>query len=343
MKPHHFAALAAGAAASLVAALVAFSTLQQRASALPAGAKLFPSLEAEAGKVARIELVQADRAVTLEKKGEVWAIKEKDGFLASTEKVRALLVSLSTAELSESKTASEQRHRLLELEDPKSANANSYLVRVVDATGAPMAEIVSGRKRYDAFGTGKSGSYVRRPAEVQTWLINREISAGVNIKDWARDRLFETRPEKIKQASITAGTEAAYRIERDADGKTFKLATMPAGKKIRFMNAADDIVDTLSSFNIDDVRRTGATSGDGGGTVGKAEFELDSGLKIVITARKDGSEFAWMTLAAEGEGEGKAAAADLKALATDWEFRIPASQFDRIFKKIDALVEDATP
>ena len=117
MKPHHFASLAAAALVSLIAALVAYSTLQQRSSATPAGARLFPGLEAQADKIARVELQQADRTVTLEKKGETWSIKEKDGFLASTEKVRALLVSLTTAELAEAKTKSEMRLPLLELED----------------------------------------------------------------------------------------------------------------------------------------------------------------------------------------------------------------------------------
>lgn len=343
MKPHHFASLAAAALVSLIAALVAYSTLQQRSSATPAGARLFPGLEAQADKIARVELQQADRTVTLEKKGETWSIKEKDGFLASTEKVRALLVSLTTAELAEAKTKSEMRLPLLELEDPKGPNANSYLVRLVDAGGKPLAEVVAGKKRYDAFGTGKSGSYVRRPSEMQTWLITREINAGVNIKDWARDRLFETRPEKIKKATITTGTEAPYDIERDTDGRTFKLAVMPPGKKIKFMNATDDIVDTLSSFNIEDVRKAGTASGAGGGSIGKAAVELDSGLKLALTARRESDEWAWMTLSATGEGEGKAPAADLQALATDWEFRIPAAQFDRIFKKLDTLVEDATP
>lgn len=343
MKPNQFATLAVAAAASLVAALVAYSAIQQRSSATPAGAKLFPGLEADAGKIARIELQQADRTVTLEKKGETWAIKEKDGFLASTEKVRALLLSLTGAELAEAKTQNEQRYRILELEDPKDPNANSHLVRVSGADGKPMAEIVAGKKRFDAFGTGKSGSYVRRPNEAQTWLITREINAGVNIKDWARDRLFETRPEKIKKASIEVGTEAPYVIERDTDGRTFKLATMPPGKKIRFMNAADDIIDTASSFNIDDVRKVGTATGAGGGTIGKANIELDSGLKLAIAARRENDEFSWLTLSAEGDGEGKTAATDLKALATDWEFRIPSAQFDRIFKKLDTLVEDATP
>lgn len=336
MKPHHFTALAVAAAVSLVAALLAYSAQMQRSSATPAGALLFPQLADTAKSVEAIEIAQGAKTLTLERKGDIWNIKEKGGFQASQEKVRALLVSLTEAELAEAKTRSKERYPFLELEDPKGENANSYLVRLLGAGGKPVAEVIIGKKRYEAFGSGRAGNYVRRPGEDQTWLITRELDPGLDIKSWVRARLFEMRPETIKSASITTAGDPAYDITRDADGKTFNLAKIPEGKKIRYMNAVDDIVDTLSSFNIEEVRKAGATSG-----ANIAKLTTDQGLSIELRAEKDG-EFAWMSVKAEGEGEAKAAAEDLKTLGEGWEFRIPAAQFDRIFKKETELLEDKT-
>lgn len=341
MKPQQFNALAVTAAISLVAALLAYSAFTQRSSATPAGAKLVPRLEEKVPALAAIELAQGKSKVTLERKGDNWAIKEKGGFLASNEKVRTFLIALTEADLAEAKTKLPSRYPLLELEDPAGENANSHLVRLVDKDGKKLAEIVAGRTRFDAFGAGKPGTYVRIPDDPQTWLASRQIAPAVDIKGWARDRLFETRPEKIKIATLTLPGEAPYTMERDADGRTFKLAKIPAGKKIKFINAADDIVDTMSSFNIDDVRRPDKAAQDATKPA-RIDLELESGLKLAIEARKTG-DAAWMTLAADGSGDAKAAADGLQALAGGWEFKMPVAQYDRIFKKEADLLEDVTP
>ncbi len=341
MKPQQFNALAVAAAVSLVAALLAYSAFSQRSSATPSGAKLVPALEQKAASLASIELAQGKSKVTLERKGDNWAIKEKDGFLASNEKVRTFLLALTEADLAEPKTRLESRYPLLELEDPQGENANSHLVRLVDKDGKKVAEIVAGKTRVDAFGGGRPGTYVRIPGDPQAWLASRQVAPSVDIKGWARDRLFETRPEKIKIATITMPGDVAYAIERDTDGRSFKLAKVPAGKKIKFMNAADDIVDTASSFNIDDVRRPDKAAQDATKPA-RIDLELDSGLKLSIEARKSG-DTAWLTFAADGTGDGKAAADDLKALADGWEFKMPVAQYDRMFKNEADLLEDTDP
>lgn len=246
MKPQQFNALAVAAAVSLVAALLAYSAFTERSSATPTGAKLVPKLEEKAADLAAIEVSQGKSKVTLERKGSNWGIKEKDGFLASNEKVRTFLIALTEADLAEPKTKLASRYPILELEDPAGDNANSHLVRLVGKDGKPVAEIVAGKTRLDAFGASRPGTYVRLPGDAQAWLASRQIAPAVDIKGWARDRLFETRPEKIKLVTLTLPGESSYAIERDSDGRTFKLARIPAGKKIKYMNAADDIVDTMS-------------------------------------------------------------------------------------------------
>ena len=72
---------------------------------------------------------------------------------------------LAEAELVEAKTRRADRYALLELEDPAAKDAKSRLVRVLDGKGSVLAEVVVGKKRIDAFGVGKSGTYVRKPAD----------------------------------------------------------------------------------------------------------------------------------------------------------------------------------
>ena len=38
----------------------------------------------------------------------------------------------------------------------------------------------------EAFGGNKSGTYVRKPGDAQTWLANAELDVAVDVKDWVR-------------------------------------------------------------------------------------------------------------------------------------------------------------
>lgn len=341
MKPKHFAALAIAAAVSLAAAIAAYSAQMQRSSATPSGAKLFAGLGTDAARAHTLQITQGKQTIKLVESGGVWRHNDADGFPVSVDKVRALIVSLTEAELAEAKTNSPAKHKILELEDPAGENANSFFIQIKDGEGKLLAEIVTGKKRLDAFGAGRPGSYVRRPNETQTWLVTRMVEPGLKLKDWTRDRLFEFKPDTIKAASIESPGEAAFGVERDTDGRTFKLAKVPDGKKMKFMNATDDIVDTLSAFGIDEVRKASATPAAGGET-GRAKLEADNGLKLDITARKE-ADGIWMSVAATGEGESKKSADDITQHASGWEFKMPAAQFDRAFKKLADIVEDKTP
>lgn len=341
MKPKHFAALAIAAAVSLAAAIAAYSAQMQRSTATPSGAKLFASFSGDAALVKAVEITQGKRSIKLIEAGGVWRHKDADGFPINVEKVRALIVALTEAELAEAKTNSPAKHKILEVEDPADENANSFLIQLKDGEGKLLAEIVTGKKRLDAFGAGRPGSYVRRPNETQAWLITRMVEPGLKLSEWTRVSLFDLRPDTIKSATIESHGESPFEIVRDTDGRSFKLAKVPDNKKMKFINASDDIVDTLSSFRIEEVRKASATPSTGG-EIGRAKIEADSGLKLEITARKE-ADAIWMSVVASGEGEGKKAADEITQNASGWEFKMSSSQYDRAFKKITDLVEDKTP
>ncbi len=337
MTPKQFASLALAAVAMLTLALTVYSASKPWSQA-KAGGRMFANLNQDAAaKVQTIEFSQGKSKLTLEKSGERWLMREKNDFPASVDKVRTLLVNVMAAELAEAKTNREAGQKALELENPADDAANSYLMRLKDATGAVMAEIVVGKSRAEAFGAGKAGTYVRRPSESQTWLANRQITAGVKLANWARERLFEAKAEKFSLVTVEIDGEPSYDIKRDPEGRTFSLANIPAGQKQKFANMADDIVDILTSFNLDESRKvdSAALKGTPFGTI---RAEIDPGMKVYFRVRKDG-ETHWMTIDATGTGDSLKTAADLMALAQGWEFKIPPAQVQRMFKKRAELME----
>jgi hypothetical protein len=343
MTPKNFATLGLTAITTFAVALLVYSSGQPWATA-KAGGPLFPGLKTDATGIERISVSQGDNRLTIEKSGERWLVKEKNGFPASAEKVRILVLAMSEANLAEAKTKREASFPVLELEDPKDNSANSHLVQLAKADGTVIAEAIVGKTRPNAFGAGKSGTYVRRPGDLQTWLIDQEVVAGTKLTDWTRERLFETKPESIKLATVEVEGDTSYDIVRESDGRTFKLARMPDGKKLKFANSADDIVDTLSSFNLAEARKLDSDEAKNSkaSNTGIARLETDEGVKLYLKVRKDNAGH-WMTMDASGYGNGMKAAADLMALAAGWEFKIPAAQAERIFKKQADILEDKAP
>ena len=78
MKPQQFAALAAAALASLVLAVAAYTAAAPWQAAISQG-KLFPGFSGTAAKISRIQLSQGKTTLELERKGDVWTLKDRDG------------------------------------------------------------------------------------------------------------------------------------------------------------------------------------------------------------------------------------------------------------------------
>lgn len=340
MTPKQFAALATTAALSLVAAIAVHSARAPTTGEMAGSGKLLPNLESNAEKIARITVTQSGKPLTIERDADRWLVKSQDGYPASTEKVRTLLTALAKAELLEPKTASPDRYAVLEVDDPAGKNSNARLIKIEDASGAALAEVIAGKQRPGtASGTspGKStaGTYVRRPGEEQSWLASTDIAGGTALKDWANVRVLETPTEKVKELTVAVAGEAPYKLTRNADG-SHQLENIPAGKKIKYVNMIDNILEAASFVDFEGVRKATGTPGGEAGTV---SFETDNGLKIALKVRRD-KDAVWIAIEPSGEGDAKKTADEIKARTSGWEFSVLPSKADTMLKKQADLLED---
>ncbi|MGQ0672667.1 MAG: DUF4340 domain-containing protein [Hyphomicrobium sp.] len=338
MKPQQFAALAAAALFSFVLAVTAYTASAPWQGAVSQG-PLLPGFTEAAKQAARMEISQGSSSVVLERKGEQWTLKDRDGYPANSEKVRTLLSGLSTAERVEPKTRKPERYTELEVEDPATNTANSHLLRLLGEGGGVIAELIVGKKSTDAFGASRAGTFVRKPGEDQTWLVDAGLDASSNVKDWVKPRIFETQANRIRKIRLEIPGEDLLEIGWDAATRRPKMTSeVPKGKRIKYANAMDEIADALTTFDLDDVRKAQPAGSD---PVAVANVEIDGGLKVSVKIRET-SDGDWMTLTATGDGEPKKFADDLTAAVKDWEFKLPRGKADEIFKKRADLLEDDT-
>lgn len=337
MTPKQFATLATAAALSLIVAVGVYSARTPWSGDTAGAGKLFPSLASDLPDVSRIVVEQGGNALTVEKADDRWLVKSQDGFPASAEKVRALLLALTDATLLEPKTRVAKRYALLEVDDPAQKLSNARLIKLEDGSGNTLAEIIAGKQRPGAGPAGQSqgGTYVRRPGEEQSWLVSTSIVGGSGLKDWANPRVFETQTEHIKELTVEVQGEQPYTVKRNAGG-SHELESIPAGKKLKYVNMVDNILEAASFLDFERVRKaTGASDG----KAGTVRFETDGGLKIVLGVRRD-KDGTWITVDPSGEGDAKKLADDLRAQAVGWEFEVLPSKADTMLKKQADLLED---
>jgi Domain of unknown function (DUF4340) len=340
VSPKHFISLAVAAAVSAGVASLLYTTKNRWATGSASGEALLPALATRANDVASLQLLQGEKSLTIQRQGDVWSLKERDGYVALPDKVRTLVVQLAQSKLAERKTQSAQRHSTLELEDPLLKDAKSRMVRLLDASGRNIGEIIVGKSRFEAFGNSKPGIYVRRPSEVQTWLAVGPVDVPLDARDWVERKVFETDGNKIANLSWHApGTPAKeiVKLKRTTGADaTLAFEDVPTGKKVKTGESGDAIARSYTRLELDDVRK--ALAADKDTKTGQATLVTADGMAVVFDAHAKNDE-TWLAISAKGDGDAKAAADALNARVKGWQFKIAPGTAGQLFKPAADLFE----
>lgn len=342
MTPKQFTGLTLAALVSLALAAVVHSRADSWSTGAATGIKLLPSLQRDMARLSTITMKQGPLSITLERKGEAWSLKDRGGYPVQGERVRALLLRLADAELVDRKTRNPDRFALLELEDLAAKDAKSRLLSLADDKAKPLAELLIGKRSVEQFGAGKGGTYVRRPAEKETWLVNSEIEINPAVNQWVDTTIFEAQIAQVKQVDIDLGGEKFSVLRasgKPANKDAYAFAGgLPDGKKLKSDYTLEDLVNAFARVELEDVRKPVAPAA-GAAAPMTAVYEMENGAKITMRVRSDG-DARWAVVEASGEGEAKAVADAVNAKAAGWEFRLPSWKAEQIFKKQADLVED---
>ncbi len=339
MKPKNFVTLAAAAAGSLLLAVVTYiAAVPWTPDDQSAREAMLPGLAARARDLAAIEIARENQTIRIANKDGKWLFETGDGYPVDEAKARELVLAATEARLVERKTAIKDRHDLLGLGDHTAPGSNARLLRMLDAKGGVLGEIVLGRPAFDTMDASRAGTYVRRPGNDQTWLADRPLQVSLSIRDWVKTRLIDRDVKSITSIRIERDGEASIDIKRSADGSQHELVTMPAGKKLKYVSAVDDIAEAISLVEFRNVRK--ASKADSLPLKGRATFETGNGFKPVIEFRGDDSKV-WIRLTATGTEASKSDVDEFTARTAGWEFEVPQTELNAILVKFADLVEDA--
>jgi hypothetical protein len=339
MKPTTFLVVLAATAASVVAAgyaVVSESRIQAPAAA--SGAPVFGDLLARANDVQSVTVASASGKFTIARKGDGWALAEKDGYPVAADKLRQLVAGLADLRLLEAKTDQPDRHARLEVEDIAAKDAKSKQVTLAGADGKLLADLIVGKQNNTSDFNGLRGIYVRKPGNAQAWLAQGSVEVPTAAVDWVDRTVVNVAEDKIQRLQFEPTAAPALTVSKaDKTAADFTLAPLPEGKSAD-PDALKRLTEVFTAVELDDVRADKDT--DKAVKAGAAEAATFDGLtlKAELLVMDGGT---WLRLKASA-AEGSAAAAEAKTIndrVAGWLYKLPQFKAALLQPKVDDFLK----
>jgi len=321
--------LGGGAVATIGAALLLRPEGETDGQFSP-GALAFPGLAPRLAAAARIELVRGPQTTTLTRDGEDWRIGEAHGYAARRERVREVLTGLTELRLVEERTSDPARHAQLGVGDPRDAGANASLLRVLDAQGAPLAELVLGRRRVRTQGNVPESVYVRRPAEARAWLAEGRLIADADPQLWIDRDLANLAPARLLRVEVTRTGEPPLALARAGEVDAPLEIIIPENPPVADRVALDEMARGFDMLSFIEAVPAAAMPGE---ALGASRFVYTDDVTITVWSQRAG-ELLWVRLQAEGGPEAQA----LQARWNGWAYQVGVWKEKAFIPKIEDLL-----
>jgi hypothetical protein len=341
--------------------------------------KLFPELLNSINDVTSVHVQKSGATCTLKRTGESWGLVEKDSYSADLEPIRRALIGIAEMTRVEAKTSDAARYATLGVQDPDAEGSTSTLLTLSDASGTELAKLIVGKPH-----TGKTGMpgqlYVRKAGDTQSWLVKSDLQVPESCSDWLVKKILEVKRDRIRAVEVTHPDGEVVRVDRPTPETTeFTLASIPAGRELKYATVAGAMSSTLEWLNLEDVARMDTVDfSTGAGATSR--FSTFDGLVITATLKEQGEktyarfvasyeppppapEKPAEATAPEGESsepkaetpvesaapkktpeEVQAEVAELNARLSQWAYAIPAYNKTTFAKRMsDLLKDEVTP
>ena len=311
-------------------------------TSVASGTLMFPGLAAHLAQAARIEITHQGTTITLARIGDKpeapWGLVQRGMYPVQTTKLRGMLTALTELRLVEPRTSDRAQYGRLGLDDADQKTSTADLLRVDDAAGKPIAELLVGHRRVRTEGNVPDQVFVRRPGEAQTWLAEGSLQVDADPQLWLDRDVANIDHSRIATVVVYHGDG-----ELDFTAKDGKLVlTAPANAPKLEDYKVDDLDRGLELLTFEDVApEKDAAANKVGDPVGTSVFTTTDGLAVHVTVSK-GEKDIWARLSATADGPGatdktKDEAAKLNAKWGGWIFQLGAWKQAALTPDLDAL------
>jgi hypothetical protein len=329
--------LAAATLVLVALAAAALATGDRTVSGAAPGAAALPALAGNLGEVASVALKRSGLELTFVRDGDGWLVVEKGNYPAVAGKVRQIVLGMADLALVEPKTQKADLYPRLEVDDP--GKGKSTLVTLKDKSGAALAEMIIGKRRYDRLGAGNDGVYIRQPGADQAWLARGSLEFSDQLSSWLERRVLDIPEKRIAKVTLTQPDGAKLVITRPGPDAPFTVEDAPADAKFKSETATRGPVIALETLDLDDVKPA-ADMPVPDKAVFTASFVTFDGLTVDVRLF-DRDNMQWITVSATGTGAAEAEAKEIESKVGRWIYAIPSYKATALKTKLADLLEPA--
>jgi hypothetical protein len=318
-------------------ALVAIAIGERGLSRAAPGMRALPALAQRLGDVVSVSIVHNGSTVTLLRDGDSWLVAEKGNYPANAAKLSQVVLAMADLDLVEPKTQKADLYPRLEVEDPDKGKSSE--VSIKDKSGAPLAELIVGKRRYDRLGTGNDGVYVRKPGDAQAWLARGALDLSGEMSSWLARRIVDIPENRIAKVVLTQADGTKLVISRPSADAKFAVEDAPADAKFKSDTTTAGPAMALETLDLDDVKPVGELPIPDKDVVTAALTTFD-GLTVDVRLI-DRDKTSWIAISATGNGATEAEAKKIDDKASRWTYTIPSYKANLIKTKLADLLEPA--
>ncbi len=316
----------------LLAVLIFSNDKSSRYSTEHTDQLLLPELRQRLNDIAAIQIDTVGESVVLEVENENWTVASKQNYPADTSSIRQLIYGMADLKIAEVKTADES---LLSKIGLTLDSEEAVRIKLMDDSGIAISDIVFGKSRTALSGQGQEW-FARQYDDAQSWLVNGQIELYRNAYQWLSKTVLSVNYDDVREVVLNREQEDRLVILKSAESDSFELQGMQDDEEIESYKL-EDIVETASSIQLDDVRLNPGREASSGDAI--IELRTKDGLAVVITVRD--REQGWISLQAKAESDNENAIEQSQSLNqrwSNWEFQMPGYKLNTLLQKKQDLI-----
>jgi hypothetical protein len=298
----------------------------------------FPDLAGKLDQAARIEITTHDKRLTLARDGDRWRLPDHGNYPAIASRVHGLLSSLVELRLTEKRTADPADFARLGLDAPQNAGSEAKEIRLLDAKGNVLADLIVGHVRPSPEAGQPDQLFVRLGGVNQAWLASGTLEADPDPGLWMDRDIVNISRDKIAKVVIDhLGPPPAHLVlSREGDKL---VVTEPADHPVLDQFKIDTLNRDLEFLSFTDAKSAAAMPGT---RLGRVVFTTSEGLSVAADVSAQGNDV-WAVFSFAGEGKEKEEADRLNAKLAGFALAIPGWQPATIVPSLDDLKPPPAP
>jgi hemin uptake protein HemP len=304
----------------------------------------FANLSQTIAQAAQVTIQHAGKTLVITRKGNAWGLQDHAGYPVEPAKLHALLTGLTEVRLLEPRTSDPAEFHRLGVEDPTAPpggpTPRSTLLRVLDAQGHPLAELIVGISR----DSGQPGEvpqfYFRRPGEHASWLAEGVVDTDADAQQWLDRDVLSIPENRVGSVTLVHGDQKIEITHQPgATNQDLLAVTTPADHPPLDQDKVQDVGHALDMLTLNDVKPAGAMAGQ---ALGQSIYATKDGLTVTLALSKDGEKL-WAHITAAGTGSATAEASRLNAKLGGWDYEIGDYRQHALLPTLDELKPAAPP